>query len=90
MSSLRRYEFTHRDRPFACQVTRDGTLELYLNGILRKDRPAGTGEPQYVWTNVELEWEEHHYIELRYWASTHRLDIHINRQPFRSVLLAPL
>jgi hypothetical protein len=31
-----------------------------------------------VWTNVELEWEEHHYIEARYWASTGRLHVTVN------------
>ena len=36
------------------------------------------GDSAYVWTNVELEWEEHHYIEARYWASSDRLRVTVN------------
>ena len=57
-----------------------GTLELYVDDCLRKDRTIGEREPQYVWTNVELEWEEHHYLEARYWASNQRLQVTINRR----------
>ena len=34
-----------------------------------------------MWTNVELEWEEHHYIEARYWAGEGRLQVTINGDP---------
>jgi hypothetical protein len=40
-----------------------------------------TREPQYVWTNVELEWEEHHYVEVRYWASGGAVAGHVNGRP---------
>jgi hypothetical protein len=73
--------FTHRDRPFEIRIDVDGALELYLNGVLRKRREPGLEEPQYVWTNVELEWEEHHYVEARYWASTQRLQVTVNGRP---------
>ena len=44
------------------------TMEQSMaDGYLRKRRDASDKRPQYVWTNVELEWEEHHYIEARYW-----------------------
>ena len=56
-----------------------GTLELYVDDCLRKDRVIGERQPQYVWTNVELEWEEHHYLEARYWTSSRRLQVTINR-----------
>ena len=69
--------FQHRHKTFELRLTQEGTLELYLDNCLRKDRPAGR-EPQYLWTNVELEWEEHHYIEVRYWASTRALKITVN------------
>ena len=42
---------------------------------------SGEREPQYVWTNVELEWEEHHYIEARYWAHARRLRVTVNGDP---------
>ena len=60
------------------RIDDDGALELYLDGCLRKRREPGERQPRYVWTNVELEWEEHHYIEARYWASSGRLQVTIN------------
>lgn len=41
-----------------------GTLSLWLDGCLRKTRdpgPAGV----YLWTNVELPFEDHHLVEVR-------------------------
>lgn len=48
-------------------VTADGGLELWLNGCLRKRREPTERDPLYVWTNVELYWEEHRYVEARYY-----------------------
>lgn len=70
--------FQHRHKHFEIHVTPDGALELYLDKCLRKRRERGAREPQYVWTNVELEWEEHHYVEARYWASTRQLAVDVN------------
>ena len=70
--------FSHRHKKFVLKVTDDGAIELYLDGVMRKRREASGREPQYVWTNVELEWEEHHYIEARFWASTGQLEITAN------------
>lgn len=71
-------EFDHRHKQFELRITDDGALELYLDDCLRKRRERGEREPQYVWTNVELEWEEHHYVEVRYWASSGALKIAVN------------
>lgn len=71
-------EFSHRHKSFDLYLTDDGAIELYLDNCLRKRRDKGELEPQYVWTNVELEWEEHHYIEVKYWASTGVLKITVN------------
>ena len=71
-------QFQHRHKSFELKLTEDGVIELYLDNCLRKRRDSGASEPQYVWTNVELEWEEHHYIEARYWASQNRLHVTIN------------
>ena len=70
--------FPHRHKEFELRLTKDGAIELYLDNCLRKRRDASEREPQYVWTNVELEWEEHHYIEVRYWASSEHLKITVN------------
>ena len=71
-------DFQHRHKQFSIRLTDAGTLELYVANCLRKDRPHSGKEPQYVWTNIELEWEEHHYIEARYWAGDKRLQVTVN------------
>lgn len=70
--------FAHRHKVFELKIDEDGAVELYLDNCLRKKRARGDREPQYVWTNVELEWEEHHYVEARYWASTGKLQVTVN------------
>ena len=78
---MQQFDFQHRHKSYYLRITDEGTLELYVDDCLRKDRPRTGREPQYVWTNVELEWEEHHYIEARYWASSGRLQVTINGDP---------
>ena len=70
--------FDHRHKSFELILTDEGAIELYLDNCLRKRRDPGPREPQYVWTNVELEWEEHHYVEVRYWASSRMLKVTVN------------
>ena len=83
-----RIHFEHRGRPFEIRIGDDGALELWLDRCLRKRRESGAREPQYVWTNVELEWEEHHYIEARYWAGERRLVVTVNGSPLLERTLA--
>ena len=78
---MRQFDFTHRHKSYFVRLTDAQTLELYVDNCLRKDRPSTGREPQYVWTNVELEWEEHHYIEARFWASSSRLQVTVNGDP---------
>lgn len=60
-------------------VTADGGLELWLNGCLRKRREPSDRDPLYVWTNVELFWEEHRYVEVRYYRCAEgRLEVAVN------------
>ena len=60
-------------------VTADGGLELWLNGCLRKRREPSDRDPLYVWTNVELYWEEHRYVEARYYRRARgRLEVAVN------------
>ncbi|HSG87841.1 MAG TPA: hypothetical protein VLA56_01420 [Pseudomonadales bacterium] len=44
--------------------TPDGTLSLWLDGCLRKRR-GRRGTAAYLWTNVELPFEDHHLVEVR-------------------------
>ena len=74
-------KFDHRHKQLELKLTDDGAIELYLDSCLRKRRERGSREPQYVWTNVELEWEEHHYIEARFWASSGELAVTVNGDP---------
>ncbi|MCB1686560.1 MAG: hypothetical protein R3E82_14400 [Pseudomonadales bacterium] len=85
---MQQFDFQHRHKHFFVRLTDGGTLQLYLDNCLRKERAPGPQEPQYVWTNVELEWEEHHYIEARYWASGRRLQVTINREPILDEVLS--
>ena len=75
---MQQFDFQHRHKRYFIRITDEETLELYVDNCLRKDRPKSAREPQYVWTNVELEWEEHHYIEARYWSSGRRLRVTVN------------
>ena len=59
-------------------VAADGGLELWLDGCLRKRCEPSPRQPLYVWTNVELHWEEHRYVEARYWPGGDRLEVTIN------------
>ena len=72
------YAFTYRSRDFAVRQTEEGELALMLGKVVRKTCPPSDRQPQYLWTNVELEWEEHHYIEVRYWVARKRLRITAN------------
>ena len=67
-------------------VADDGGLELWLDGCLRKRREPSGRYPMYVWTNIELDWEEHHYVEAYYDASG-RLKITVNGAPILERLL---
>jgi len=51
----------------------DDALALSLDGVVRKRRRADGDACVYVWTNVELDWEEHHFIEARWWPATGRV-----------------
>jgi hypothetical protein len=42
----------------------DEALSLWLDGCLRKARGAG-GQAAWLWTNVELPFEDHHLVEVR-------------------------
>jgi hypothetical protein len=59
-------------------ITEDDELELWFDGCLRKRREPSGRDPLYVWTNVELYWEEHAYVEVRYFRCTRELKVTVN------------
>ena len=76
-----RFDIDHQHRAFALVVADDGALELWLDGCLRKRRAASDRQPLYVWTNIELDWEEHHYVEARYHSVRRELTVTVNGEP---------
>ena len=48
---------------------------------VRKRRCRAGVSCVYVWTNVELRWEEHHFIEARWWPDTGRIELTVNGAP---------
>ena len=75
------FQITHLHRTFTVALGDDGALELWLDGCLRKRRAAGGQPVQYVWTDIELDWEEHHLVEARYRSDTGELFVAINGEP---------
>ena len=73
--------FAYRGRRFEVRRDSSGALELRLDGVVRKRRLPSGRQPMYLWTNVELQWEEHHFVEVRYWPDTGRLLITVNGHP---------
>ena len=68
-------------KEFDVVVTQDECLELYLDGCLRKScSPSVDSDLLYVWTNIELFWEEHKYVEARYSLATKHLNVTVNRE----------
>lgn len=81
------YRFDYRGKPFEVRLGDDDSVELYLDGALRKRRLPSGKSPMYLWTNVELHWEEHHFVEVRYWPGNGRLLITVNGDPILDEVL---
>jgi hypothetical protein len=76
--TIARFELTYRDRPVVVEVIDGRELVLRLDGVERKRRDRSDVECVYVWTNVELHWEEHHFIEARWWPASGRVHVTVN------------
>ena len=84
-----RFDIPHRHRAFAVVIADDGGLELWLDGCLRKRCDRSERDPLYVWTNIELDWEDHHYVEARYFQRRRELRVTINAEPILAQRLPP-
>lgn len=69
--------FDLEHKTFVIQVDSSGVLELYVDNCLRK-RDATLDPTAYVWTNIELHWEEHRYIEARFSRTSGLLHVTVN------------
>ena len=68
-------------KQYTVVVTDDDALELYVDGCLRKKRDPSSKEHSHVWTNVELNWAEHRYVEVRFYRKLRDLKVTVNREP---------
>ena len=80
MADGRAFEFPLGHKKFEVVIANDNGLELWLDGCLRKRREPSSREPLYVWTNVELLWEEHRYVEARFFPSSGMLEVTVNSE----------
>ena len=71
----------YRHYTLEIRVHDDREIVLSLDGVPRKRRRRDDLDCVYVWTNVELHWEEHHFIEGRWWPATGRLLVTANGIP---------
>lgn len=61
----------------------DASLSLWLDGCERKRRGAG-GTAAWLWTNVELPFEDHHLVEVRRGPGVDApLDVRVNGERIR-------
>jgi hypothetical protein len=74
----KRYEIGYRGHPVVLQILNNHELVLSLDGVARKRRTRAGVTCVYVWTNIELQWEEHHFIEARWWPASGRLSVTVN------------
>ena len=90
LAAGRRFVVSHRDRPIELCVVPGQYLALLYNDVVRKERRFAGREPLYVWTNIELEWEEHHYVEVRYWPSDGKIRATVNGAELAHWAVEPL
>jgi hypothetical protein len=75
---MSRFHLEYRDRPIDLEIVDDNELVLSLDGVVRKRRHRAGVRCVYVWTNIELHWEEHHFIEARWWPGNGRVELTVN------------
>ena len=72
-----RLTFDIEHKTFVICVGSNDSLSLYVDNCLRK-RDATKDPTAYVWTNIELHWEEHRYVEARLNRSARELLVTVN------------
>lgn len=71
--------FDLEHKQFVIRVDETNVLELYVDSCLRK-RDDSSDPVGYVWTNIELNWEEHRYVEARLVRESRALHVTVNRE----------
>lgn len=75
-----RIELPLEHKTFILVVRENDDLELYVDNCLRKRDSAGGSRVVYVWTNVEMHWEEHRFVEARFDRRSRQLHVTVNRE----------
>ena len=73
------FKFDLEHKQFVIRVDETDALELYVDNCLRK-RDSSSDQVGYVWTNIELNWEEHRYVEARLTRASRALHVTVNRE----------
>lgn len=76
----RKIQLSVGHKTFDLIVKENDDLELYVDNCLRKKDSAKGSSVLYVWTNIELDWEEHRYVEARFYRCTRYLQVTVNRE----------
>jgi hypothetical protein len=87
VTGSRTFQLNYRNRPVELEIVGDSELVLRLDGIVRKRRHREGVSCVYVWTNIELHWEEHHFIEARWWPESERVLLTVNGSALLDVTL---
>ena len=90
MDESNHYRINYRGRAVDLAIVGDEELVLSLDGVPRKRRHRAGVTCVYVWTNIELEWEEHHFIEARWWPQTGLVRVTANGAVLREDSRAPV
>lgn len=77
IESVMTFDLDHKQ--FVVRVDESNALELYVDNCLRK-RDGSNDPVGYVWTNIELNWEEHRYVEARLTRESRSLHVTVNRE----------
>ena len=78
--------FDLEHKQFVIRVDETNALELHVDNCLRK-RDDSRDPVGYVWTNIELNWEEHRYVEARLSRESRSLHVTVNRETVFNELL---
>ena len=87
IESVMKFDLDHKQ--FVVRVDESNALELYVDNCLRK-RDGSQDPVGYVWTNIELNWEEHRYVEARLTRASRSLHVTVNRETIFSKTLDEL
>ena len=73
-------------KQFFISIDKDENLELYVDGCLRK-RDDSESAVRFVWTNIEMDWEIHRFVEAWYDSRSQNLKVTVNQREVSDLIL---